>query len=106
MGRNSTSEAVDDEVKRHFMILVRKYNTAFQRYQRRELFTKEQYGRIRDRALFLVGDRDGIAFFPEAQKAIDDLGLHCKVYPKGGHMLNYQFSEEVNSDIVNFILAG
>lgn len=104
-GPRYTPDAVDAEVMRHFKILFKKYNNAFQRYQKRELFTKEQFGQIRDRALFLVGDCDNIAFFPEAQRAIRELDLHCAVYPDGGHMLNYQFPKEVNSDIVDFILG-
>jgi pimeloyl-ACP methyl ester carboxylesterase len=104
-GPHFDTETIEDEVHRHFTLLIKKYNQGSQRHHKRVLFTEEQYDDARDRLLFLVGDCDSIAFFPEAQRAIKDLALSCKVYPKAGHMLNYQFAEQVNKDIVDFILG-
>lgn len=102
-GLHFRMETMEDEVRSHFRLLMKKYNPGSQRNHKRIVFAPEQYAGIRERSLFLVGDCDRIAYFPEAQRAVRDMGLHCKIYPKAGHMLNYQFADEVNKDIIEFI---
>ena len=93
----------DKELYRHWRLLLKYFRNDSLRFHKRLAFSPAQYQQVKDRLLFLVGDQDRMAYFPESMRAIQELGLQLQIIPNSGHSVNYDKATEVNIAILCFL---
>jgi pimeloyl-ACP methyl ester carboxylesterase len=105
MGPGTEKMFEDSEVAEHFILLQKHCRAQAQFNHNRKTFTREETDRLRGRSLFLAGSEDLISSFPNAKKALADLGMKLKVFEGAGHGLNMSRAREVEAEILGFCLG-
>ncbi len=104
-GPNSERLFSDKRFMDHFRLLMKHYNNRAQFVHSRRPFTPAEIELIRARSLFLIGDRDTIAYFPKMRRAMEDFRMNWKIYKDTGHLINHVRPEETHRDFVEFFLG-
>jgi pimeloyl-ACP methyl ester carboxylesterase len=103
-GENFDAFLGDPALMEHWFLLLRHFNNQAMMVHKRILqFDLTQVLPLRERGLFLLGDRDPIAYRPEALRALSESGMRYEVFPKTGHGLNHERAEAVNQRILAFL---
>ncbi len=67
-------------------------------------FDRQAISVIRDKALFLIGDCDILAYHPSVIKTYDKYGLKYKVLKSIGHVVHMEQPELINKEFIDFLL--
>ena len=102
-GTNTEALVRNSELLEQFRLIVKYYNTRAQMVHNRVPLSGDEIGAIRDRSLFLVGDRDRIVNLPGARLAMEDFDLNYRIVAGAGHTLNHELPDEINRDIKEFL---
>lgn len=86
----------------HYCSLAKGFNNMAMAYHKVERFNDEQVVSIRNKALFLVGDDDPFAKLG-GKNALIQYKMNAKFYPKVGHGINHEISEEINKRIIEYL---
>lgn len=68
-------------------------------------FLPEDFAPLRERALFLIGQQDPVAYHPPMLRFLESQRLRAKIVPHAGHMLNDEKADLVNREIVQFLMT-
>lgn len=100
-GENSGVFTENPIILEHYRSLLKGFNNMAMAYHKVEPFSEEQIASIRDKALYLVGDDDPFAKLG-GKSALIQYRMNAKFYPKVGHGINHEISEEINREIINY----
>ncbi len=101
-GRNADRLVRDAELVEHFRLLLKHYSMQAQMVHRRRGLAPDEVDALRDKALFLIGDADRLAYTPASLRALDDATMRYRVIAGAGHAANVEMPDEVNAAIVDF----
>lgn len=87
----------------HFTALLRGYNNMAMGYHKVLCFEEAQITAIRDKALYLAGDRDPFMLYGGKQ-AIQKLGMNARFYPSAGHGLNHELPDVIDQALIDWFL--
>jgi pimeloyl-ACP methyl ester carboxylesterase len=102
-GANASVFTDNELLMRHYGQLLRHSNKMAMAKHPRKRFTAEEAAILRDRALFLVGDKDRIAYYPGCGQALEELGIPHEILPDTGHGINHEQAEKVNQSMIKFL---
>lgn len=95
----------DPLMMEHWGLLLRHFNNRSMAYHLMHPYTGEELDSLRDRTLFLIGNRDPIGYSSRKEQALRDAGMNYKIFPDVGHGINHEISERINQEIINFMLG-
>ena len=101
-GRNADSLLGDAELVEHFRLLLKHYSMKAQSVHRQRSLAPEEVAALRDKALFLIGDADMLAYTPASLRALDENAMNHRVLAGAGHAANVEMPDEANAAIVEF----
>lgn len=83
----------------HYGSLLKGFNNMAMAYHKIYSFDDDQIASIRDNILYLVRDDDPFAQLG-GKNALLQYGMKAKFYPKVGHGINHEISDEINKEII------
>ena len=99
-GSNSSVFTENELIMRHYGQLLRHFNKMAMTKHPQKRFTAEEGAIFTDRAVFLVGDKDKIAYFPGCGQVLEALGIPHEILPDTGHGINHEQADWVNQSII------
>ncbi len=97
---------LDDPVMwEHWSLLLRHFNNRSMSFHMMHPFTGEELDALRDRALFLIGQHDPIAYSAEKEQALREKHMNYRIVPDAGHGVNHEQPERVHEEIIGFLLS-
>jgi pimeloyl-ACP methyl ester carboxylesterase len=102
-GANASVFTENELIMRHYGQLLRHSNKMAMAKHPQKRFTVEEAAILRERALFLVGDKDRIAYFPGCGQVLEELRIPCEILPDTGHGINHEQAERVNQAVIKFL---
>lgn len=96
----------DEEISNHFRLVTRQYRTQAQFNHKRKTFSAEEVDSIRDKSLFLMGEKDEVVNFAGAERAMQDFKLNRKIIPNAGHAVNQTRPREIEAALRSFFLGS
>lgn len=103
-GENASEFANDNDVIGHWMALLKHFNNMSMGYHKIISLRKGDVDAIRDKALFIIGDSDPIAYSEESINILKENKMQYQILNNAGHTLNYEMPDEVNELVADFIL--
>ncbi len=100
-GKNAGAFTDNPLVLAHFTALLRGYNNMAMTPHKVTLFTEAEVSGIRDRALYLAGERDPL-LTADGKAASEKLGMNVRFYPSAGHGLNHELPEEIDERLIEW----
>lgn len=67
-------------------------------------FDRQAISVIRDKALFLIGDYDILAYHPSVIKTYDKYNLKYKILKNVGHVIHIEQPEIIKKELIGFLL--
>jgi pimeloyl-ACP methyl ester carboxylesterase len=105
-GPNTAGLTDNAEILRHWEYLLKYFNTRSMMYQKTVRFKDEELKTLSGRALFLIGESDGLIKLPGDLEKLERNHIGYKVIKNAGHALNHQQPELINREIVDFLLKA
>jgi pimeloyl-ACP methyl ester carboxylesterase len=99
-GSNASAFTENELIMRHYGQLLRHFNKMAMTKHPQKRFTAEEGAIFTDRAVFLVGDKDKIAYFPGCGQVLEALGIPHEILPDTGHGINHEQAEKVNQSMI------
>ncbi|GGG61042.1 alpha/beta fold hydrolase [Paenibacillus radicis (ex Gao et al. 2016)] len=93
------------ELMQHWFYLLKHFNNKSMMQHKITIFQAEQLASIRDKALFLIGDQDRLSYYPKAITKLEEHRLTYKIIPQAGHAINHEQSEQVNAEIIRYLIG-
>lgn len=100
---NSDAFEKNDDIMLHWNYLLKYFNNMAMSYHKYSKLLSLEYSVLKDKALYLIGEYDKLAYFPKAIKALSDNGMYYKIVKNAGHGINHEQPEIINKEIINFI---
>jgi pimeloyl-ACP methyl ester carboxylesterase len=103
-GENAESLLEDIYIMEHWNALLKHFNQMAMGYHKLNLLNQYEVENIKNRCIFIIGDKDPIAY---SQKAIDlfiENEMQYKVFKNAGHAINHEIPDIINSILVEFLL--
>ena len=88
-------------VLEHFHALLKGHNNMAMQYHKIIHLTDEQITKIRDKALYLVGEDDPFAKLG-GKESLLDYHMNAQFFPEVGHGINHEISNEINKAIIEY----
>ncbi len=104
-GGNSDEYVRDKDIMAHWKALLKYFNQMAMNRHKLKLLNREMVQSIKDRALFIIGDKDPIAYSDASISALQGAGLRYEVLKNAGHALNYEKPDIINNLINDFLLG-
>ena len=104
-GGNSAKYVTDTEVMAHWEALLKNFSKTAMTFHRLIPLSAEETAGLRGRTLFLIGDKDPIAYSAESESFLKENSMDYVIIENAGHSLNYELSGKVNSLVEDFILG-
>ena len=104
-GGNAQEFAQEKEVMAHWGALLKHFNKMAMGFHKLEPLSAQEADNIRERAIFVIGDKDPIAYSEESVKILKDTGMDYRIIENAGHALNYEKPDIINALIKDFILS-
>lgn len=101
-GANYSVFTGNETILRHYGYLLRHFNNMAISKHPIKSFTTEEAAILPGRSLFLVGDKDKIAYTPNCRQVMEELGVRYEILPDTGHGINHEQAELVNLAIIRF----
>lgn len=92
-----------EELMKHWKLMLRNFNNASMTPHKIEKFTKDEFLKIKDESLFLIGDHDILSNYPGSLDFMDDLGMNYELIKNAGHVVNHEFPELINKKILDYL---
>lgn len=89
-------------VLEHYHALLSGFNNMAMAHHKLISFGHGQLASIRGKALYLMGEEDPFAKMG-ARDALIRHRMNAKFYPKVGHGINHEISDEINREIISFL---
>ena len=105
-GPNSGTLLDNAEIMLHWTYLLKHSNPRAMMSQKMVRFSDEDYKTLQGKALFLVGESDGLLRLPGDLENLERNNLAYKVIKDAGHAVNHQQPERINHEIVQFLLEA
>lgn len=100
-GANAAAFTENELLLRHYGQLLRHFNKmAMSKHPIKRLASSESI--FQEKSLFLVGDKDPIAYFPGCGPILEKLRIPCEIFPDTGHGINHEQAERVNQRVIGF----
>lgn len=99
-GSNASVFTENELIMRHYGQLLRHFNKMAMTKHPQKRFTAEEGAIFSGRSLFLVGDKDKIAYFPGCGQVLEALGIPYEILPDTGHGINHEQAEWVNQSMI------
>lgn len=103
-GDNHKVFTENKRIMEHWLYLLKYFNNMAMRFHRIELFSHEEVATLKNRVLFIIGDRDPIAYSLKAVEILKDMELDYRILKNTGHGINHEEADIVNKEIINFLL--
>lgn len=100
-GRNSAALTENPLILEHFTCLLRGYNNMAMQYHKVIGFSDEQIESIRNKILFLVGDRDPFAVLG-GKAALEKYKMNARFFSEAGHGINHEIADEINAILIEY----
>lgn len=104
-GENHAAFTDSAELMLHWGLLLRVFNNMAMGYHRIEPLSQQEVDALRNRALFLLGDRDPLAYSQESVALLERQGMQYRVYPRTGHGINHEQAEQINRELIAFFAS-
>lgn len=102
-GANAAAFTENELLLRHYGQLLRHFNKmAMSKHPIKRLTSGEAI--FQEKSLFLVGDKDRIAYFPGCGQVLEDLRIPYEIFPDTGHGINHEQAERVNQAVIKSCL--
>lgn len=102
-GSESESLILDGELMKHWKLMLRHFNNASMTYHKLKKFQKEDFIRIRDDSLFIIGDHDILSYYPGSLDIMRELGMQIEIIKNAGHIVNHEKPDIINEKIIRFL---
>lgn len=86
----------------HWFLLLNSFNNSSMMKHQVKPIDKNEYNIPRDEGLFLIGDKDRIAYSEESVKALNALNVNYMIIKGAGHSINHEQPELINTLIMDF----
>lgn len=91
------------ELMNHWRLMLKNFNNASMTYHKISKFKKEEFTRLKDDALFIIGDHDILSYYPGSLDIMDELSMNYEIVKNAGHVINHEFPETINKKIIEFL---
>lgn len=98
-GNNSKIFTDNPTIMEHYTYLLKGFNNMAMGYHNVKGFEESEIDIIRDKVVFLAGEEDPFEKMGGAQ-ILKDYHMNVIFYPKAGHGLNHELSDDINKKIV------
>jgi len=101
-GKNSDVFTGNPVVMEHYRWLLKGFNNMAMRFHKIVSFNDEQISSIREKTLYLAGDKD--PFMALGGKALLlQYEMNAKFFPDVGHGINHEISEIINRQMIEYL---
>lgn len=104
-GINSQVFTDNTLILEHYYLLLKGFNNMAMRYHKIIPVNNKQIEILRGKALYLVGEDDPFAKMG-GKDILLDYKMNIRLYPKVGHGINHEISEEINRAIIEYFLKS
>ena len=104
-GGNSDEFVRDKDIMAHWKALLKYFNQMAMTRHKLKLLDAQMVQSIKDRALFIMGDRDPIAYSEASISELQSAGIRYEVIKNAGHALNYEKPDIINTMMKEFLLG-
>lgn len=101
-GANYSVFTGNEALLRHYGHLLRHFKKMAMSKHPLKSFTPEESAILTGRSLFLVGEKDRIAYFPGCRQVFEELQVPYEILPDTGHGINHEQAEKVNPAMIRF----
>ena len=102
---NSDKYIGDTEVMAHWEALLKHFNKMAMGFHKILPISEAEAANLRGKALFIIGDRDPIAYSPEAVGTLEENNMDYVIIENAGHTINYELPGKINALVEEFILG-
>ena len=103
-GENSIKLIDNKSFFTHWCLLLKYFNNTSMMKHNVKPIEKEKYLVTKDNCLFVIGDKDKIAYSEDSVKALQQSDLNYLIIEGAGHPVNHEYPEKINMLIVDFLL--
>jgi len=93
----------DTELMNHWYYLLKYFNNKSMMHHKITIFDHDHIKLIRDKSLFLIGDKDILSYYSKSMNRLHEHQLAYKIITDTGHAINHEQSELVNKEVINYI---
>lgn len=94
---------INKELMNHWRLMLRNFNNASMSYHKINKFKKEEFTRLKNDALFIIGDHDVLSYYPGSLDIMDELNMNYEIVKNAGHVINHEFPDLINKKIHAFL---
>ena len=105
-GSNYSVFENNGELMKHWFYLLKYFNNKSMMQHKITIFTNEQIRLVREKSLFLIGDKDMLSNYPKAIKRLNENQFNYKIIQNAGHAINHEQAEQINAEIINYITSS
>ena len=102
---NSEKYLADTEAMVHWEALLKHFNKMAMGFHKILPISEEEVANLRGRTLFIIGDKDPIAYSPESENILKENGMDYVIIKNAGHTVNYEMPDKINSLVEDFLLG-
>ncbi len=102
IGENIAVFTGNEALMEHWTLLLRHFNNMAMGFHRIAPLNAEEVAALRGKTLFLLGDRDPLAYSAACVETLEREGMEYHVYPGVGHGVNHERATEVNGELIDF----
>ena len=103
-GTNSHVLLQDEDIMAHWQLLIKYFNNWSMRHHKMVLLNNGQINIIRDKILFIIGDKDKIVYKDETITILDKHQMDYHIVKDAGHVINHEQSEAINTLVIRYFL--
>lgn len=92
-----------DELMKHWKLMLRNFNNASMAPHKIKKFSAEEFLKIKDESMFLIGDHDILSYYPGSLDIMDELGINYELIENAGHVINHEFPALINKKILYYL---
>ena len=104
-GGKSEDYIVDNDLMDHWGALLKYFSKTSMSFHRLMPISEDEVSKLRGKALFIIGDKDPIAYSNESESILKESGIDYIIIKNAGHTVNYEMSDKINLLIEEFILG-
>lgn len=94
----------NEELMKHWYYLLKYFNNQSMMKHKIELHEDAEISKLREKAIFLIGEHDRLSNYPKAIKRLEENRLPYKIINDAGHALNHEKANDVNKEIIDFLI--
>ncbi|URN93752.1 MAG: alpha/beta hydrolase [Candidatus Pristimantibacillus lignocellulolyticus] len=102
-GTNHSVFENNSELMNHWYYLLKYFNNKSMMQHKVTIFDHDQIKLLRNKSLFLIGDKDILSYYPKSIKRLQAHQLSYKIIENTGHAINHEQAQLVNTEIINYL---